>query len=241
MPNRILREGILTSTRIAKLTWKAEVFYRRLMSVVDDHGTHFAEPSILRAHLYPLKLDEMREAAIMSCIDECVEAGLIVVYTDNERKYLQMQDFRQQCRSKPKHPLPSDSSCYAVATQVQSSAHLDVGVDVDEGEDVLSITAGDVESIYQAYPRKVGKAAAIKAIKAALKNGGGSPDQLKATVQRYAQAVAGQDKKYIPHPATWFNAGRYEDDPAEWSDQQPAQRTGDPMPASLRARKERNV
>ena len=36
MPNRILREGILTSERVNALSWEAEVFYRRLMSAVDE-------------------------------------------------------------------------------------------------------------------------------------------------------------------------------------------------------------
>jgi hypothetical protein len=44
MPNRELREGILTSERINALTFPAEVFYRRLMSVVDDFGRCPAHP-----------------------------------------------------------------------------------------------------------------------------------------------------------------------------------------------------
>ena len=38
MPNRIIREGILSSDRVDQLDPPAEVFYRRLMSKVDDHG-----------------------------------------------------------------------------------------------------------------------------------------------------------------------------------------------------------
>ena len=38
MPSRIIRDGILTSERINALTERAELFYRRLMSVVDDYG-----------------------------------------------------------------------------------------------------------------------------------------------------------------------------------------------------------
>ncbi len=38
MPNRIIREGILTSEAVNSLSWEAEVFFRRLLSVVDDFG-----------------------------------------------------------------------------------------------------------------------------------------------------------------------------------------------------------
>jgi hypothetical protein len=59
MPNRVLREGILTSERVNALDWPAEVFYRRLMSVVDDFGRYWAKPELLRAGLYPLHHDKV--------------------------------------------------------------------------------------------------------------------------------------------------------------------------------------
>ena len=32
----------------------------------------------------------------------------------------------------------------------------------------------------------------------------------------FAQSTLGQDPQYCPHPATWLNAGRWDDDRAEW-------------------------
>ena len=63
MPNRVIREGILTSERIEMLGWAEEVFYRRLMSVVDDFGRYYARPALLRAACYPLLLTKRMEAA----------------------------------------------------------------------------------------------------------------------------------------------------------------------------------
>lgn len=100
MPNRILREGILSSERIEMLTFPGEVFYRRLMSVVDDYGRYDARPQVLRVSCYPLRVDRVREADISRWIAECEKAGLIVLYTVNGKPYLQMQDFRQQTRAK---------------------------------------------------------------------------------------------------------------------------------------------
>ena len=45
MPNRILRDGILMSPRVNVLSSEAELFYRRLMSVVDDYGRFSAHPT----------------------------------------------------------------------------------------------------------------------------------------------------------------------------------------------------
>lgn len=83
MPNRILRETILESEAVNRLGFAAEVFYRRLMSVVDDFGRFDARPGVLRCRLYPLKVDTVREAEIARWIAECVKAGVIALYAVN--------------------------------------------------------------------------------------------------------------------------------------------------------------
>jgi hypothetical protein len=76
-------------------------------------------------------------------------------------------------------------------------------------------TQAQIDTIYMAYPRKVGCKAAKKSIIRALRE---VPyDQLLSIVQAYAEAVEGREKRYIPIPTTFFNQGRYLDDPAEWN------------------------
>ncbi len=99
MPERILRPGIITSERVNSLTFEAEVFYRRLMSAVDDFGRFDARPSILRAALYPLKIDSVKEADIESWISECTKADLLKKYAVEGRYYLEMNSFRQRLRA----------------------------------------------------------------------------------------------------------------------------------------------
>ena len=69
------------------------------------------------------------------------------------------------------------------------------------------------EEIYQCYPRKVAKTAALTAIRKALKDQ--DPEWLKARVIAYAKERATEDPKFTPHPATWFNQGRYLDEKDE--------------------------
>lgn len=67
------------------------------------------------------------------------------------------------------------------------------------------------ESFYLVYPRKVGKQAALKAfIKAAKKSG---PESIVEGVKRFANDPNLPDKQFIPYPASWLNAGRWEDEP----------------------------
>jgi hypothetical protein len=73
------------------------------------------------------------------------------------------------------------------------------------------------EDIYAAYPRKVAKKDALRAICNAMKTAG--REKLLVATKQYAAAMAKcplEERKFIPHPATWFNRGSYDDDPAEW-------------------------
>lgn len=69
------------------------------------------------------------------------------------------------------------------------------------------------EEIYQCYPLKVGKPAALKAIAKAIKSN--PSDYLRERTAEYAKAVVGTDT-FLPHPSTWFNEERYNDDPSTW-------------------------
>lgn len=69
----------------------------------------------------------------------------------------------------------------------------------------------DFESFWAAYPRKVAKKAAFKAFKAAKDK----PDiqTLLGAIakQRDTDAWKKDGGQFIPHPATWINAGRWDD------------------------------
>lgn len=71
------------------------------------------------------------------------------------------------------------------------------------------------EEIYSAYPKKVARPSAIKAIKKAVAQFG--YEFILQKTKSYAQVRAGQDVQFTPHPATWFNGHRFNDDPATWA------------------------
>jgi activator of HSP90 ATPase len=111
MPNRILREGIIDSERVNKLSWAAEVFYRRLMSVVDDYGRYDGRAEILRVRLYPLKIDVVSQKDIISWLKECIDAQLVRMYTVEGKTYIEILNFNQTIRiKKPKYPAPAPDS-----------------------------------------------------------------------------------------------------------------------------------
>lgn len=68
------------------------------------------------------------------------------------------------------------------------------------------------EKFWEIYPKRVEKLAAKKALSAALKRA--SAREILAGVARYAtDPNLPTAKQYIPHPSTWLNGGRWEDEP----------------------------
>jgi hypothetical protein len=128
MPNRILRDGILTSDAVDSLSNPAEVFYRRLMSVVDDYGRYFARPSLLRAACYPLRLDKPHHAHVddtdvvrfLAELCNTKPAPLALVYEVKGKQYLELQNFKQQVRTNAKFPAPPDGLSASDITTIPS-------------------------------------------------------------------------------------------------------------------------
>ena len=218
MPNRIIREGILTSPKIAKLGWAEEVFYRRLMSLVDDYGRYFADPCLLRGHAYPRQLNKVSDSDVGKWLHSCEVAGLVRVYPaqDGER-YLEIVNFGQQIRAtKSKFPQPPapDSTC----NHLIANAHLDVSVSVDVCEDVKpapqATPRSDLfEEFWNAYPKKRAKDDAKKAFDK-RKPDRALLDQMLSAIQlqRSTDDWLKDAGKFIPYPATWINDGRWQDE-----------------------------
>ena len=70
------------------------------------------------------------------------------------------------------------------------------------------------ERFWQAYPRKVSKSAAQKAF-TKLKVTQTLLDKMLVQIERAKQTKQWQDPQYIPHPATWLNGRRWEDELTE--------------------------
>ena len=69
------------------------------------------------------------------------------------------------------------------------------------------------DEFWELYPRKVGKLDAIKAFDKAIKLA--TIHVIREGARKFRANCAGKDPQYIPHPATWLNAGRWEDKPVD--------------------------
>lgn len=151
MPTRLLREGIISSPRVNSLSPLAELFYRRLMSVVDDFGRFYAAPMQLRAACYPLRLDAVRDVEIAKWLRECVTEKLVSVYEANGHHYLEMLDFRQQVRAKKsKYPEPQGDArvpSESIAPAKRTNGEADPTPVVEH----IPLVGGEEWAVHQSY------------------------------------------------------------------------------------------
>lgn len=215
--------GILTSESVNRLSWSAEVFYRRLMSVVDDFGRYDGRPAVLRASLYALKVDRVSEPDIGKWIRECEEAALVRRYTVAAKPYLELQKFEQKIRAvKSKWPDPptiadtcqhlSADASVVVVGDVSERTTLS-GKPDDPPPDKLNGSRATAREILEFLNEKTGKHyepvdANLELITARLKEA--TPDDIRAVVAKKCREWSADEKmaKYL-RPATLFNRTKF--------------------------------
>lgn len=89
---------------------------------------------------------------------------------------------------------------------------------------------GDSQVVYNAYPLKIGRPVALRAIEKAIREHGF--DRVLERTLAFAKARGANrfEPPRVPNPSTWYNQERFNDDPETWGtfDQQT------PTPAKLR-------
>lgn len=143
-------------------------------------------------------------------LDEHRAWGWRVVNYAKYRTIRNADDRREQNRLAKQREREKKKSAKSAKVSNQSSkssrsAQAEVEVEVD------------AEAIYELYPRKVGKPKALEAISKAMKI-----DDPKAILERtalfgsMAKNFTDEQMQFVPHPSTWFNQQRYNDDPSTW-------------------------
>tara|TARA_R110001592_G_scaffold176236_3_gene415743 strand:- start:114 stop:416 length:303 start_codon:yes stop_codon:yes gene_type:complete len=66
------------------------------------------------------------------------------------------------------------------------------------------------DDIWKMYPKKVGKGTARKALAKAITKA--PVDKIQHSLALFIRAWGNQDKKFMPHLATWLNGERWDDE-----------------------------
>lgn len=111
MPNRIIKESIGTSEKIASLTdFEFRVWISLIVSA-DDVGRGDARPAIIRGRCFPLR-DQVTARNIDAALHGLATKGLVSLYEVGGKPYFWLQSWAKHQRireCKPKYPGPDEA------------------------------------------------------------------------------------------------------------------------------------
>ena len=68
MPQRFLRPGIRSSKRFNRVTWFEQIFYVRLITLVDDYGRYEADPELLQSEAFPFGTPDGKQVQLSAIV-----------------------------------------------------------------------------------------------------------------------------------------------------------------------------
>jgi DNA-binding transcriptional ArsR family regulator len=196
----------------------------RLLMVVLRSFVGFKENSCFPGRDHLCDILDINKDTLTKWMKELKDAGYVKV----EQKKLNGSKFGKNTYITGFEPCPTFSDTKASDTKASDTTdsplryttiqHLPLSEElplkktpiVPKGTCVLDSQAGE---IYGAYPKKVGKPDALKAIKRALQKK--SFEYLLEKTKEYCD-IRGGNLSYVPNPSTWFNQERYDDSPSTW-------------------------
>lgn len=221
---RTIKPEVCTSRVVAKMTLRAQLLWERMWMFCDDDGRMDYHPSILKGQAFPL-VEEMTADVIDSCIKELEEHRLIIIYDVGERTYIQVRSWAEHQRIKnptesklppppaitpkrgsptPKRGKPTGKKGSPTPLEV-GSRNKEVGI----RKPPISPFAG----FWSAYPKKVGRQAALKAWERIAPDEQLGREIIAAVdAQKTSRQWLKDEGQFIPHPTTWLNQRRWEDE-----------------------------
>lgn len=121
MPNRIIKESLCTSEKIASLTDFEFRLWIGLITQADDAGRGDARPAIIKGRVFPLR-DRVTAKDIDAAVHGLAAKGCISLYKVGGRSYFWFPTWSEHQRIrdvKPKYPGPDEAD---VDTLPQSAA-----------------------------------------------------------------------------------------------------------------------
>lgn len=211
-PEIALRVGVNAAVLYQNIVWWSRKNAANGRHIMDGYAWTYNSRRAF-ADLFPY----FSEKQIRSALDRLLEAGLLVKGEYNAANY-DRTNWYAPAESRmwpeiaigPTGPMDWPKTANGVAPE---------GQPIPDSKPVgkpVGKPFGDFDAFWAEVPRKVGRGAAEKSYRAALKKT--DHDTLIAGIRRYAEERAGKDRQYTVHPATWLNQERWADEPERSDD-----------------------
>lgn len=213
MPQRFLRPGITTSDAWNSVSFEAQSFYIRLLTLVDDFGRYDGRVPILHGQCFALRSDITlkRTAALRS---ELHDANLIHVYDVDSKEFIKIERWAERTRSEhSKFPDPPERTANPQESAAEGSKKT-LPSPSPSSPPLANAIAFDL--FWKAYPKKKAKEDAVSAWRKIR------PDTYPAIMSAIEKGRRSDEwtkdaGKFIPYPASWLNGKRWEDEASDSS------------------------
>lgn len=220
MPNRIIKESLCTSEKIASLSDFEFRLWIGLITQVDDAGRGDARPAVIKGRVFPFR-DRLTIKDVDAALHGLADKGCVTLYDVDGRPYFYFPSWTKHQRirdCKPKYPepccdnlRPSAASCGELpqaAALIQSESNPNPNPNPNP-----KARAELFARFWDAYPKKKAKQDAQKAWDK-LKPDEELTTTIIAAVLRFTASPdwTKDGGRYIPFPATFLNGHRWEDD-----------------------------
>ena len=238
MPNRIIKDSIRTSRTVNAMTDFQFRVWVYLITYVDDYGRGSADPELIKGFVFPRR-KRVSESDIEKTLAELAGMGCISLYDVDGESYFYFPNWGEHQRiqtKKSKFPAPDCCNSRLLTVthggpppESESESKSNTPPTPPGGRRAPSLPKYQpdwFDRFWSIYPRKTNRVQAVKAW-----------DKLKpdlALCKVMAEAIRSQmksqqwqDPQHIPHPSTWLNGRRWDDelpDEARETGQQAARR-----------------
>lgn len=214
MPNRIIKDSIRTSKSVNAMTDFQFRLWIYLITYVDDYGRGSADPELLKGFVFPRRKG-VTDSTIEKALLDLANSGSILLYDVDGESYFCFPNWADHQRiqtKRSKFPAPSDGDLRNSTVSHGESPPESNPIRIQNpnpNPNLHERAESDFDIFWNAYPRKVGKQKAFEAFR-----------KVTVSLKTLLVAIEAQKKsaqwskdngQFIPHPATWLNGKRWED------------------------------
>jgi len=220
MRARNIKPGFFMNDQLADVPFEGRLLFQGLWCIADREGKLDDRPRRIQAEIFPY--DDVDVDALLAQLEA---EKLIIRYETEECRYILIPTFlkhqnphqneRPSCIPDPEDLAPKTEG---LATKEESAQVMEEHTPADSlnheslnhEEDLDQEGQPDpFDTFWELYPRKVGKGQAKRAFVAALKKTDLST--IIQSLERQLPAWKNREPAFVPHPTTWLNGDRWED------------------------------
>lgn len=207
---RSIKPEFWTSEQVMECSPNARLMFIGMWNFADDCGRLPCSPKSIKAQIFPS--DDISLDSVRGMINELSSNGLLLIYSVEDKDYLQITGWNHQRIDKPqpaKYPAPFFDDSATIPRTLPPDRKGEDRIGKEKIIRAASPSSEDFESFKKVYPRRKGNygwKAAERKFNSLVKTGV-DPKAIIAAARRHAADSSGKiGTEFIAMPASWLNS-----------------------------------